>query len=89
MAQAKISAWSGDSSGVHDLSGLLTNTAVDRQRAVEMYTEGSHEALERARSKAIALRGTFTLDVQSVPTTGDMPRMHIGEWMDHRQWSRQ
>ncbi len=91
MALAKIGAWScnlSDSrlswtSGVYDLFGLPANKAIDRRQTVEMYTEESREAMERLRSQAILVKGTFTLDAQIVRSAGDVRWMRVTGEMTH------
>jgi len=85
MALAKVGAWSCDLSdsrlswttGVYDLFGIPTHTALDRRQTIEMYTEESREALERLRTRAITIGGSFTLDAQIVRPAGDTRWMRI------------
>jgi diguanylate cyclase (GGDEF)-like protein len=91
MALARVGAWSCNlsdcrlswSSGVYDLFGLPINTALERRQTVDMYTDESREALERLRSRAIAVGGTFTLDAQIVRAAGDIRWMRVTGEMTH------
>lgn len=56
--------WSG---GVYDMFGIERRRAIDRERALSLYTGRSRSALEQLRAYAIAERRGFTLDVEIRP----------------------
>ena len=73
-----IGAWSCDlanerldwTDGVFDIFGLTNVDALDRESAIELYSEESRELLERKRSQAIENRDGFTLDASIVRPDG-------------------
>ncbi|WP_447526823.1 GGDEF domain-containing protein [Parasphingorhabdus sp. NYA22] len=73
-----IGAWSCDlanerldwTDGVFDIFGLTSVDALDRESAIELYSEESRELLERKRSQAIEKRAGFTLDASIVRPDG-------------------
>ena len=73
-----IGAWSCDlanerldwTDGVFDIFGLTSVDALDRESAIELYSEESRELLERKRSQAIENRDGFTLDASIVRPDG-------------------
>ena len=73
-----IGAWSCDlanerldwTDGVFNIFGLTSVDALDRESAIELYSEESRELLERKRSQAIEKRAGFTLDASIVRPDG-------------------
>lgn len=73
-----IGAWSCDlvnerldwTDGVFDIFGLTSVDTLDRESAIELYSEESRELLERKRSQAIENRDGFTLDASIVRPDG-------------------
>jgi diguanylate cyclase (GGDEF)-like protein len=77
-AAARIGVWECDLSdesltwtdGVYDIFDIPRGAAIDRKRALLCYAEASLEALQAARSRAIAECGGFTLDAEIVTVRG-------------------
>lgn len=65
------------SPGVYDLFGIPRGARVTRDEAVAMYTPESAALLEKVRSKAIAERGSFTIEVTIRRRDGELRRMRL------------
>jgi PAS domain-containing protein len=65
------------SPGVYDLFGFPRGARVTRDEAVAMYTPESAALLEQVRNKAIAERGSFTIDVTIRRRDGELRQMRL------------
>ncbi|MFD1786918.1 PAS domain-containing protein [Sphingomonas floccifaciens] len=63
--------------GVFELFGLSPGALLDRRAIVEMYTEESRETLERLRSAALRMRGSFTFEAQIRRADGALRWMRV------------
>jgi diguanylate cyclase (GGDEF)-like protein len=82
-ARARLGAWECDlatealtwTDGVYDLFDLPRGSRIDRATAKAFYDEASCRAMERLRSRAIAERNGFGLDIHITTARG------IGRWI--------